>query len=269
MKRIVIALGGNAFLRKNQKGFFREQVENLKLSLKSLVSILNTYEVVLTHGNGPQVGNIYLQQELLARFVPPMPLDACDAMSQGLIGYMLLQALNSIPLNKPVVVLVTRVLVNLNDPAFKKPTKPIGPYYSEKEAKRLERERKWTFIKTPEGMFRRVVPSPKPVKILDTKPIKELIEKGFLVVACGGGGIPVAFENNSLRGVEAVIDKDLTAALLASSIEADTLIILTNVDYVYLNYATPSQKPLRKMSLREAEKYYREGHFPPGSMGPK
>jgi len=275
VKKLVVALGGNALLKKGEKGTLEEQFANAKITAKEIADLVaRGYRVVVTHGNGPQVGNIYLQQELASSKIPPMSLDACGAMSQGLIGFILtLSLLNEFSrrgLGYSVVTILTHVLVDAKDPAFSEPTKPIGPFYSEKDALRLINEKGWTMKRDPRGGWRRVVPSPKPIKILEAPIINYLIEREkTVVIACGGGGIPVVFKEGEYKGVEAVIDKDLTAAKLAIDIRADILLILTDVEKVALYFGTPKQKWIDKMTIEEAEKYIGEGHFAPGSMLPK
>lgn len=276
MKKLVVALGGNALLRKGEKGTLEEQFTNARVTAREIVDLVTRgYRVVITHGNGPQVGNIYLQQEIAFDKVPPMSLDACGAMSQGLIGFILtislLNELNKRGLTEySVVTVLTHVLVSIDDPAFHEPTKPIGPFYTEKEALRLIKEKKWSMKKDPRGGWRRVVPSPAPIKILEAPIVNYLVEREkTVVIACGGGGIPIVFREGEYRGVEAVIDKDLTAAKLAIDIGADILLILTDVEKVALYFGTPKQIWLDKMTVDEAEMYIEEGHFAPGSMLPK
>jgi len=274
VKRIVIALGGNALLRKGQKGTYQEQLENAKRTAKFLADVIEKgYEVVITHGNGPQVGAIMLQNEIAKEIVPPFPLDVANAETQALIGYMIQQSLknelNARGIDKEIVTLITQVVVDEDDPAFNNPTKFIGPYYTEEEAKKLMQEKGWIIKPDPRGGWRRVVPSPDPKDIVEKNIIRDLVNQGFIVITAGGGGIPVVKTDHGYEGIEAVIDKDLASALVGKIVRADTLLILTDVEYVLLNYKKPNQKPIKQMSASEAEKYYREGHFPPGSMGPK
>jgi len=259
MKVVVIALGGNAILKSNEKGTFQQQLKNINKTVKQLKLLLKKYRIVITHGNGPQVGNLLLQQEKSKEKIPPMPLDVCDAMTQGQIGYFLQMSLKN-QLNKSVATVVTQILVDKKDPAFKKPTKPIGPFYSRKFFKNM--------IKEEEG-WRKVVPSPKPKKIIEIEGIKNLVKKGIIVIACGGGGIPVVLKERKLTGIEAVIDKDYASQKLATELKAETLILLTDIDYVYLNYGEKNQKPLRKIKVKKAIKYLKQGHFIEGSMKPK
>ena len=273
--RIVVALGGNALLRKGQKGTYYEQFENAKRTAKFLASIIEKgYELIITHGNGPQAGNLAIQNDLAKDKVPPMPLDVINAETQAQIGYMLQQSLinelNKRGIKRTVVALVTQVVVNKDDPAFNNPTKYIGPYYfDENEVNRLTREKGWIIKKDPRGGWRRVVPSPEPIDIVEKEVIIKLLEQGIVCITVGGGGIPVIKENGKYKGVEAVIDKDLASSLVARIVRADVLLILTDVEYVYLNYKKSNEKPLKKVALKEIEKYYDEGHFLPGSMGPK
>ena len=259
MRIAIIALGGNAILTPEEKGTAQEQLKHVNETVKQLKFLLEEYRIVITHGNGPQVGNILLQQEKLKRKIPPMPLDVCDAMTQGQIGYFLQMSIKNV-LRKPAVSVITQVLVDEKDPAFKNPTKPIGPYYSKKIFKSM--------IKEAEG-WRRVVPSPKPKRIIEIDEIKSLVKKGFIVIACGGGGIPAVMKNGKLKGIEAVIDKDYASQKLASQLKAEYLFFLTDVDYVYLNYGKKDQKPLRKIAAEEALGYLKNGHFKEGSMKPK
>ncbi|RLE77824.1 MAG: carbamate kinase [Thermoprotei archaeon] len=270
---LVIALGGNALIGKGEKGFADEQRKNLRRAIRQISKLVKDHKIVITHGNGPQVGNIYLQQEIAANTVPPMPLDVCGAMSQGMIGYFIQQELKShlekIGIEKEVATLLTQVLVDESDAAFQKPSKPIGPFYRENEAKKLQVEKGWIMkFQTNKG-WRRVVPSPTPKRIIEISSIKNLVNNGVIVVCTGGGGIPVIKRNNRLFGVEAVIDKDLASALLAVELNADRLIILTDVEGAALYYGSDKQTFLKRLRVSEARKFYNEGHFPPGSMGPK
>jgi carbamate kinase len=271
---IVIALGGNAILQSGEKGTYEEQINNVEKSASEIIKfIIKGYRIVLTHGNGPQVGNIYIQQNLAGEVVPPMPLDVCAAESQGLIGYFLQQAIrNELKRNKidiPIVTFITQVLVDMNDKAFKNPTKPIGPFHTKREAELIMKRTSFIMKEDSNHKWRRVVPSPTPISILEKEIIKKNIEEGYLVIAAGGGGIPVIEKNNKIIGIEAVIDKDLTAACLANDINADFLLILTDVEKVSLFYNTPKQKDINIMSINEAKKYLKEGHFKEGSMKPK
>lgn len=274
-KTVVIALGGNALLDPNTNGSVVEQIRTVERSCERIAQIIaQGYRVVITHGNGPQVGNLLIQQEEAKGLVPPLPLDICGAMTQGQLGYLIQQklseALGQLGIAKPVVTVITQVRVDRDDPAFADPTKPIGPFYPERERPALE-QKGYVLKKVGKGAkpWRRVVASPEPKDIVEIESIKELIAAGSIVIACGGGGVPVVYENGHWRGVEAVIDKDLASALLASELGAEILLILTDVERVALFFGTPQQIFLDKLSLSEARKYLSEGHFPPGSMGPK
>lgn len=277
MKKIVIALGGNAIKQWDQKGFAEEQLEHLRASCSHMMKIIRRgYPIVITHGNGPQVGALLIQQEKSVREVPPQPLDVCDAMTQGQIGYMIQQTLvnqlKDAGINRDVVTLMTQVIVDEKDPGFRNPTKPIGPFYSKIQKEKYGKHRGHVFqqVEMKGERYRRVVPSPNPLRILEAKVIKDLFESGVIVIASGGGGIPVIVGTKGhVRGVEAVIDKDLAGERLAESVGADLLMILTEVDQVYLNFGKKEQKGLRTLHLDEAKKYLEEGQFPAGSMGPK
>jgi len=273
--RIVVALGGNALLRKGQKGTYEEQFNNALRTAKFLADIVERgYDLIITHGNGPQAGAIAVQNDAARDLIPPMPLDVINAETQALIGYMLQQSLRNEfirrGIHREVIALVTQVVVRKDDPAFQNPTKFIGPYYTEEEAKRLMREKGWVMKRDPRGGWRRVVPSPEPIDIVEKETIVRLLGQGVIPITVGGGGIPVIYENGQYRGVEAVIDKDLASSLLARLIKADMLVILTDVDYVYLNFEDKTRRqPLKEVKLDEIKRYYEEGHFPLGSMGPK
>jgi len=278
---IVVALGGNAFQSRGDRGSPREYWANAYKSAEIIVDLVELgYKVVVTHGNGPQVGVIdeWMFLGLKMKGLPPMTLDIAGAMSQGWLGYILQQAVyNKLVerglLNKKVrgvVSLITQTLVDKNDPDFKDPSKYIGPWYEKEEAEKMSREYGWIFKQDPRGGFRRVVPSPDPVRQIELEAAKTLINNDFIVILSGGGGVPVYInERGFLEGVEAVVDKDLAAERIATSIRAGILMILTDVDKVYLNYGRPDAKPIDMMTLSEAKRYYAEGHFKPGSMGPK
>jgi len=272
-KRAVIALGGNALIKPGQKGTIYEQFANTRETVKSIVKIIKDgWDVVLTHGNGPQVGAILLQNQAGRDLVPPMPLGICVAESQGLIGYMIQQCLSNAlrkeGIKKDVVTIITQVLVDDNDPAFENPTKPIGPYFDEKQALKLLKDG-YQMTKQKNG-WRIVVPSPDPKAIVEADVIKNLLDSGVIVIAAGGGGLPVVERKGwGLDGREAVVDKDLSAERLAEDIGANVLLILTDVPYVYLNYGSEKQRALKEVKLEEIRKYYEDGHFPAGSMGPK
>ncbi|MEW6524849.1 MAG: carbamate kinase [Bacillota bacterium] len=273
-KRLVIALGGNAITRPGDRGTVEEQRRNVAVTCRQVAAIaLQGYQVVLTHGNGPQVGNILIQNEEARAVVPPMPLDVCGAQTQGQIGYMiqseLARALMMAGMDLPVVTVVTQVLVDPADPAFLDPAKPIGPFYSENRAKRLMESGGYLIKEDANRGWRRVVPSPEPMGIVEAKAIQLLVESGVVVIASGGGGIPVRQAGGALEGVEAVIDKDLSGERLARLVEAEGFLILTDVDRVVLNYGTEHEKPLDYMTTVEARRYMNQGHFRPGSMLPK
>ena len=266
---MLVAFGGNALIQSGQKGTAEEQFENLKLTMRQIAKLSKNYKIVITHGNGPQVGNLLLQQESCDA-VPKMPLEIIGAMTQGQIGYMIESSLDTAFMElgennqQHFVTLITYVVVDENDPGFQNPTKPIGPFYTEEEAKGLT----YTLAKTDKGL-RRVVASPKPLTIVEGREIKKLIEMDFIVICCGGGGIPVIRKNRKFRGVEAVIDKDLASSVLAREIKADIFVIASDVEGAAINWGKADQKMLRKVPLAEMEKYVQQGQFPAGSMGPK
>ena len=272
MKRVVIALGGNALLDKKDKPSTSKQFENIQNAIKGIVNLIKSgYKIILTFGNGPQIGNIIIRSEKSKEFAYEIPLDVGVAQSQGEIGYIIEQSLqNELKkqnIKKEVVSILTQVIVDEKDEAFNNPTKPIGPFYNKKEAEELKKS--GLVLKEVIGGFRRVVPSPKPKRIIEARSILELIERGFIVIATGGGGIPIIEKNNSLKGIPAVIDKDLASSKLASNINADILVILTNINGVYINFNKENKKKLEKIKLNDIEKYYKELQFPEGSMGPK
>lgn len=268
-----MSLGGNALIRRGEKGTIEEQFGHTRACTRQIARLIRRgHRIVLTHGNGPIVGNIVLRNEAARTTVPPMPLYICDADSEGGIGFMIQQTLDNhlrgIPDVHDVVTVITQVLVSGDDPAFKRPTKPIGPFYNLAESAVLTRRKGWRFVR--EGRrYRRVVPSPRPVSIIEKDAIGLLVEHGVIVIAAGGGGVPVIDEGGALRGVDAVIDKDLATSLLARTLRADSLVILTSVDRVYLHYGTKRQTGVAQAGLAEMRHYYDEGHFPEGSMGPK
>jgi carbamate kinase len=272
---IVVALGGNAILKPEQQGTAAEQRANIVETAGAIVSLVQAgHKVVVTHGNGPQVGNILIQNEEGSRQVPAMPLDICGAQTQGQLGYMIQQALRNELLARGlpgyVVSLVTQSVVSAADPAFAAPAKPIGPFYSLQTGQALAAERGWVMKEVRPGQCRRVVPSPDPIYIVEREQIAALAAAGTLVIASGGGGIPVVEDDGGvLRGVEAVVDKDLAGQRLAADIGADVLAIFTDVDRVALAYGTAEQRFLDRLTLAEAKDHMAAGHFPPGSMGPK
>lgn len=273
--KVLVSLGGNAILKHGQKGTVEEQTANVQNTAKHLGVLLRKgVRIAITHGNGPQVGNILLQNEMAKDTLPSMPLDVCGAQSQGMIGYMLQRALRgeleSGGTKLQVTTIVSQTLVDADDPAFKNPTKPVGPFYSETEAQHLRDSRGWHIISDSGRGYRRVVPSPIPLDILEKETIIRLFEAGTVVIGVGGGGVPVIREKNGrLRGVEAVLDKDRTAALLGKILGVETLLILTDVEKVAINFGRPDQRTLDKMTVHDCRKYLAEGQFPAGSMGPK
>jgi carbamate kinase len=266
---LLIALGGNALVRKGQVGTIEEQFENLKVPIRQIARLSRQYKIIITHGNGPQVGNLLLQQESCTE-VPRLPLEILVAQTQGQIGYMIESSLDTALMELGVwtkqllITLISYVVVDERDPAFQDPTKPIGPVLSREQGKDLP----YPTREVPGGL-RRVVASPKPVTVVEKREIKRLVDKDFIVICCGGGGIPVIREGRAFHGVDAVIDKDLASAKLAEEIRVDVFLIATDVEGVALGYGGPDQRFLRNLTLAEAAQYMAEGHFPPGSMGPK
>ncbi|HEY3363729.1 MAG TPA: carbamate kinase [Symbiobacteriaceae bacterium] len=274
MSTIVIALGGNAILQPGQAGTAAEQSENIRRTCTQIVALIRAgHRVVVTHGNGPQVGNLLIQQEESSGIVPPMPMDVCGAMSQGMLGYWLQNQLDNLlrdqGLTVPVVALVTQVLVDRADPAFQNPTKPVGPFYTPAKAERMMNEKGWVMKEDAGRGWRRVVPSPDPRAIWERGAIQTLVNAGSVVICSGGGGVPVYLENGHLTGCEAVIDKDLAGQRLAADVGADVFCILTDVPQVCLRYKQPDQRVLDRVSAAEMRGYQKEGHFKAGSMGPK
>ena len=266
---LLVALGGNALIRSGETGTIEEQFHNLRVPIRQIARLSRNYRIIITHGNGPQVGNLLLQQEC-CNAVPPMPLEILVAQTQGEIGYMIESTFDSelmdlgINTEKRLVSLISYVVVDSNDPAFQDPSKPIGPFYTEERASKLPYPTK----KTAKG-YRRVVASPRPITIVEKREIKELIEMDFIVICCGGGGIPVIREGRSFCGVDAVIDKDLVSAVLAAEVGIDIFLIATDVPGVALNFGKQGETFLRTLTAGDAERYLRDGQFPPGSMGPK
>ena len=275
MQRLVIALGGNALQEAGVPATAEAQLSMVRKTAGYIADIIkNGFEVVIAHGNGPQVGRIVLQNESSSNITPSMPFDVCGAMSQGMIGYHIQQAMGKVlgekGINKPVATVVTQVVVDKNDPAFKNPTKPIGPFYSREEALKLKDEKGYDVREDAGRGWRRVVASPVPVEIVELDAVKILVENGVLVVTVGGGGIPVVRnEKGDLEGTAAVIDKDLASERLAEDIDADVLVILTAVEKVYINFGRPDQRALDTITAARVEKYMEEGHFAAGSMLPK
>jgi carbamate kinase len=272
-KRVVIALGGNALIKKGQRGTIYEQFANTRESSRSIVEMIKKgWDVVITHGNGPQVGALVLQNQVARDITPEMPLGICVAESEGLIGYMVQQCLSNAlkreQIDKPVIALITQVIVDPKDPSLKNPTKPIGPYYSEDESLRMLKQG-YHLTRLSRG-WRIVVPSPDPLRIVEGDIIRKMLDDGIIVIASGGGGMPVIEKEGwGLDGLEAVVDKDLAAERLAEAVGAQVLLILTDVEKVYLQYDTPAQHPIDTITYTEMKQYYLDGEFPQGSMGPK
>ncbi|MDD5572947.1 MAG: carbamate kinase [Candidatus Hydrothermia bacterium] len=274
MEKVIIALGGNALRRKGEPFTFEHQYNNASKVIRPVVSLAEDgYRICITHGNGPQVGveffrNIYSRDKF-----PPYPLDALNAETQGWIGYIISRAvrkqLYEDQVKRDVVALITQVVVDKHDPAFQNPTKPIGEFFTKEEAEDLMRRFKWVMKEDAGRGYRVVVPSPRPKRTVEAHIIEKLVDEGNIVVASGGGGIPVIEENGALKGVEAVIDKDRASALLGKEIGADLFMILTEVDFVYVNFGKKDQKALQKIKVDELKKFYEDGQFPEGSMGPK
>ena len=277
MKKLaVVAFGGNALLRSGQKGTYKEQLDNVEQTCESLCNLLKrNYNVVIGHGNGPQVGNVMLQHEAgRAKGIEAMPMDFCVAETQGSIAYMIEMGLRNVmarnDIQRNVVTLVTQVAVNKLDPMFQNPTKPVGPYYTKEQAEQLAAETGAKYKEDPKGNgWRKVVASPKPTRINNIKIVKQLAKQGNVVVTVGGGGIPVVEESDRVTGVEAVIDKDLASALCAIEIGADEFYILTDVPKVYINFRKENEQALDTITIAEAKKYLEEGQFAEGSMAPK
>jgi len=272
-KSALIALGGNALILAGEKGYIEEQFRHTTACMKPIAELIaKGWKIVLTHGNGPIVGNILLRNECAREYIPPMPLYICVADSQGGIGSMMAESLGNelkkLSLEKAVPVIITHVLVDGDDPAFRDPSKPIGPYYHDDRADQCMKQG-WRMRHIHGRGWRRLVPSPRPKKIIGIEAIKAVFERGFVPIVSGGGGIPVIDEDNALKGVDAVIDKDLSAALLAQELGLERFIILTDVDGVYLDWEGAKRKRVENLSIREAKRYFLEGQFPPGSMGPK
>ena len=274
MKTMLLAVGGNSLIRAGETGTIAEQRANAQRTAAQIVGLIRAgYRIVLTHGNGPQVGAALLRSERGASQVPGLPLDVCGASTQGEIGYLLQQSLHTelqlADLHVPVATVLTQCLVLPDDPSMQHPSKPIGPFYSRADAEERQRLLGWEIVEDAARGYRRVVPSPDPVGIIELEVIRDLFGRSVLVIACGGGGIPVVWENGKLQGVEAVIDKDRISALLALSLGVDLFVISTDTDYVYLDHKKPTQRPVQHVDASELDKYAKAGHFPPGNMGPK
>ncbi len=268
-KTLLVALGGNALIRKGQEGTIEQQFENLSVPVAQLARLSRKYRLLITHGNGPQVGNLLLQQECSPQ-VPRLPLEILVAQTQGQIGYMIESTLDTqlmamgIESTQKFITVISYVVVDENDPAFARPTKPIGPIFTEEQAKKLPYPTK----KTAKG-YRRVVISPKPRTIVEKREIRKLIDMDFVVICCGGGGIPVVREGRNFAGVDAVIDKDLASARLAREVGVDIFIIATDVQGAAIHYGTDKERFLTKLTMAEAEQHLKANHFPDGSMRPK
>jgi len=273
-KLILIAVGGNALIRAGQKGTAQEQFENAVETANAVVRLIRAgHRVVLTHGNGPQVGAMLTRSELAAAYAYRMPLDTCVAATQGEIGYVLQyamwQAMQASGVKTPVVSLITQVVVDKADPAFLEPSKPIGPFYTRDVADRYRDLFDWVMREDASRGFRRVVPSPEPREIVELEAIRACVERGLVVIAGGGGGVPVFNDHDITKGVEAVIDKDHTSAILASQLEADLFVIATDVDRVRLDFRKPGERPVDRLTVTECRTHMERGQFPAGSMGPK
>jgi carbamate kinase len=279
MKTATIAIGGNAISQRDGSGTHEEQVRNIRRTARTIADIEQAgWDIVLTHGNGPQVGNILMAQEHARDLVPPQPMDAVVGMTQGWIGYLLQaeidEELRRRGLESTVVTVVTRVVVDARDPAFAEPTKPVGMFYREEEARKIEAEKGWKFrFDEKRGGWRRVVASPEPKEIVEAEAIRRLVFTGgrsdYIVIACGGGGIPVVRTPRGLEGVEAVVDKDLASAVLANAIGERLLVIATDIPHAYFRHNRPGERALGRVTLDELKRHYEGGEFPAGSMGPK
>jgi carbamate kinase len=270
----LVAIGGNSLIRAGEKGTIAEQLANTRRTAAAIVGLLQDgFRLVVTHGNGPQVGAALLRSERASDQVYGQSLDVCDATTQGEIGYLLQQSLfnelRAAGLTFQVATVLSQVIVSADDPAMRHPTKPIGPFYSRADAEQRARLHGWQVVEDAARGYRRVVPSPEPLEIVEEKVIGSLVRGGALVIAAGGGGIPVVRENGHYTGIEAVIDKDRASALLASRLGTDYFVISTDADRVYLDYRRPTQRALDRVTADQMEEYQRAGQFPPGNMGPK
>ena len=274
-KKIVVAIGGNSIIPAAKQGTIEEQMELTRATMAQVAKLVEKgHLVAVTHGNGPVVGNIVIRNEMSKNVLPPMPLDVCGADSEGGIGYMIQQSLQNqlrrMGIAKDVITIITQVVVDRKDAAFSTPTKPIGPFYERKAAEEIARLKGWTIVEDSGRGYRRVVPSPQPLEIVEWKAIERAVASDAIVIAVGGGGIPVVRDaNGDLRGVEAVIDKDRASSVLARELRADILMILTEVEKVAVNFGRPNERGLDSLTVAEARKYLADGEFPPGSMGPK
>jgi len=271
----LIAFGGNALLPENERGLQEEQMRNAKHAARLMVHIVRKgYELIIVHGNGPQVGNLLIQMEEAVTKIPPFSLEVCDAMTEGSMGFMLEKAvvneLRTHSIDKEVATLVTQVVVDKDDPAFASPTKPVGPFYTRYRAQALAKGKKWTMVEDAGRGYRKVVPSPKPIDVVPKWVVRDLVCAGRIVIAAGGGGIPIIINGRGLfEGVEAVIDKDYVSSLIAREVKVDLFIILTGIERVFLDFATPQQRPVESLTVAQAKEYLAQGQFPRGSMGPK
>ncbi|MGC2108492.1 MAG: carbamate kinase [Candidatus Korobacteraceae bacterium] len=273
-KTALVAVGGNSLIRAGEKGTITEQLANARRTAQAMIGLIRLgYRLVITHGNGPQVGAQLLRSERASDVAYGQTLDVCGAASQGEIGYLLAQALQNelatAAMDIPVVSLVTQTVVSVNDPAMQHPTKPVGPFYSRADAEEKRRSLGWHIVEDAARGYRRVVPSPEPIEVVELETICSLVKRGVIVISTGGGGIPVIRVDGQLQGVEAVIDKDRASALLACELKVDLFAISTDTDYVYLNYKKPDQIPLTSVTASQLQQYLLAGHFPPGNMGPK
>ena len=273
-KTALIAVGGNSLIRAGEKGTIAEQLANARRTAAAIVALIHDgHSLVVTHGNGPQVGASLLRSERASDQVYSHSLDVCDASTQGEIGYLLQQSIaNEMAasgLEIPVATVLTQVVVSRDDPAMSRPTKPVGPFYSQADAEDRRRQLGWQIVEDASRGYRRVVPSPEPIEIVELEVVRMLMDRGVLVIAVGGGGIPVVRSGDRLDGIEAVIDKDRASALLATKLGVDRFIISTDADRVYLDYRKPTQRPIAAATLAEMEAHMADGQFPPGNMGPK
>lgn len=273
-KPLLIAIGGNSLIRAGQSGSVPEQIENANTTCRHIAKLLEQgNKIVITHGNGPQVGAQLIRSEMASQQVYQLPLDSCDASTQGELGYVLQiamgNALHALGIRIPVITILTQVVVDELDPAFSNPSKPVGPFYSKEVAEQRKRELGWEIIEDAARGYRRIVPSPQPLEIVELEAIRYCLSQGFVVIAAGGGGIPVLDKDGVYSGVEAVVDKDRASSLLATKLGLETFITSTDTDKVYLNFKKQNQVALDQISLSEAKQYVGENHFLPGSMGPK
>lgn len=273
-KVIVVAIGGNAIVKNGESGTVGEQLSNIEASCANIVRLVEAgYRVVLTHGNGPQVGNLMIKNELSRAYVPAYPVDVCGAQTQGELGYLISQTLSNMlqerGIHRDIAVILTRVIVDEHDERFRTPSKPVGPFFTEGEAGQMMAEYGFPMREDSGRGWRRVVPSPMPVNIVERDAIRCLMGRGALVIAGGGGGIPVVQRGDKMVGIEAVIDKDYCSAIIAREVGADCLFILTGVNKVALNFGTPAMKQISRMTVEQARAYLAQGQFPAGSMGPK